>query len=90
MDAVQKAINKSGLDYQLNADLSPKFVVGYVETKENIQMDKLSVLKVNVGNEHLQIVCGAPNVEAGQKVVVAKVGKVMPSGMVIKDVNYVV
>ena len=35
---VQKAINKSGLDYQLNADLSPKFVVGYVETKENIQM----------------------------------------------------
>lgn len=38
MDAAQKAINKSGLDYQLNADLSPKFVVGYVETKENIQM----------------------------------------------------
>ena len=29
--------------------------------------------------------CGAPNVEAGQKVVVAKVGAVMPSGMVIKD-----
>ena len=28
---------------------------------------------------------GAPNVEAGQKVVVAKVGAVMPSGMVIKD-----
>ena len=27
----------------------------------------------------------APNVEAGQKVVVAKVGAVMPSGMVIKD-----
>ena len=86
MDAVQKAINKSGLDYQLNADLSPKFVVGYVETKEkHPDADKLSVLKVNVGNEHLQIVCGAPNVEAGQKVVVAKVGAVMPSGMVIKD-----
>ena len=30
-------------------------------------LDKLSVLKVNVGNEHLQIVCGAPNVEAGQR-----------------------
>lgn len=86
VDAVQKAINKSGLDYQLNADLSPKFVVGYVETKEkHPDADKLSVLKVNVGNEHLQIVCGAPNVEAGQKVVVAKVGTVMQSGMVIKD-----
>ena len=58
MDLVQKAINKSGLDYQLNADLSPKFVVGYVETKEkHPDADKLSVLKVNVGNEHLQIVC---------------------------------
>lgn len=29
--------------------------------------DKLSVLKVNVGNETLQIVCGAPNVAAEQK-----------------------
>ncbi|MDU2099239.1 MAG: DUF4479 domain-containing protein, partial [Staphylococcus sp.] len=39
----------------------------------------------DVSSEKLQIVCGAPNVEAGQKVVVAKVGAVMPSGMVIKD-----
>ena len=43
------------------------------------------MLNVNVGTEKLQIVCGAPNVESGQKVVVAKVGAVMPSGMVIKD-----
>ena len=40
---------------------------------------------MDVATEQLQIVCGAPNVEAGQKVVVAKVGAVMPSGMVIKD-----
>lgn len=86
VDALQKAINESGLTYQLNADLSPKFVVGYVETKDkHPDTDKLSILKIDVGNDHLQIVCGAPNVEAGQKVVVAKVGAVMPSGMVIKD-----
>lgn len=37
--------------------------------------DKLSVTKVSVGSgEPLQIVCGAPNVAAGQKVVVAPVG----------------
>lgn len=42
-------------------------------------------MNVDVATEKLQIVCGAPNVEAGQKVVVAKVGAVMPSGMVIKD-----
>jgi phenylalanyl-tRNA synthetase beta chain len=36
---------------------------------------KLKLTKVSVGNgEPLQIVCGAPNVEAGQKVIVAKVG----------------
>ena len=52
----------------MNADLSPKFVVGYVETKEkHPDADKLSVLNVNVGNDTLQIVCGAPNVEQGQK-----------------------
>lgn len=86
VDALQKAINESGLTYQLNADLSPKFVVGYVETKDkHPDADKLSILKIDVGNDHLQIVCGAPNVEAGQKVVIAKVGAVMPSGMVIKD-----
>lgn len=86
IEALQQSINNSGFNYKLDTDLSPKFVVGYVETKEkHPDADKLSVLKVNVGNETLQIVCGAPNVAAEQKVVVAKVGAVMPSGMVIKD-----
>ncbi|HDJ5123367.1 TPA: DUF4479 domain-containing protein [Staphylococcus aureus] len=86
VNVFQKRISEAGFDYKLNADLSPKFVVGYVETKDkHPDADKLSVLNVNVGNDTLQIVCGAPNVEAGQKVVVAKVGAVMPSGMVIKD-----
>lgn len=88
IEALQQSINNSGFNYKLDTDLSPKFVVGYVETKEkHPDADKLSVLKVNVGNETLQIVCGAPNVAAEQKVVVAKVGAVMPSGMVIKDVK---
>ena len=37
--------------------------------------DRLSVTTVNIGAEHpLQIVCGAPNVAAGQKVIVAPIG----------------
>ena len=80
------AVNEAGIS--LNVDFSPKFVVGYVETKEkHPNADKLSICNVNVGDETLQIVCGAPNVEAGQKVVVAKVGAVMPSGMLIKEGN---
>lgn len=86
VEALQKAIKNDGFTFELNADFSPKFIVGYVETKEkHPDADKLSVLRIDVGNEQLQIVCGAPNIEAGQKVVVAKVGAVMPSGMVIKD-----
>jgi len=44
-------------------------VIGEVKTKEkHPDADKLSVTTVNVGSsELLNIVCGAPNVEAGQK-----------------------
>lgn len=84
-DTVNQILEKNGFE-RVAIDLSPKFVVGYVVEKEKHEnADKLSVCKVDVGGEQLQIVCGAPNVDKGQKVVVAKVGAVMPSGLVIKD-----
>jgi phenylalanyl-tRNA synthetase beta chain len=51
-------------------------VVGEVITKEkHPDADKLSITTVNVGqSELLNIVCGAPNVAAGQKVLVALIG----------------
>ena len=51
-------------------------VIGEVLTTEkHPNADKLTLTKVSIGNgEPLQIVCGAPNVAAGQKVVVATVG----------------
>lgn len=51
-------------------------VIGEVVEKEkHPDADKLSITKVNVGGpELLNIVCGAPNVEAGQKVLVATIG----------------
>src|SRR5699024_12575590 len=59
---------------------------GKDETKaKHPDADRLSVVKVEVATEKLPIVCGAPNVEARQKGVFAKVGAVRPSGMVIKD-----
>ena len=51
-------------------------VIGEVVEKfQHPNADKLSCTKVNVGGDALlSIVCGAPNVEAGQKVVVATIG----------------
>ena len=51
-------------------------VVGEVVEKEkHPDADKLSITKVNIGGaELLNIVCGAPNVAAGQKVLVATIG----------------
>ncbi|AQU78924.1 MULTISPECIES: YtpR family tRNA-binding protein [Planococcus] len=84
--SLQNALAKNGIDFTLEVDFSPKFVIGFVEAKEkHPNADKLNVCQVVVGDEQLQIVCGAPNVEQGQKVVVAKVGAVMPSGMIIRD-----
>src|SRR6202789_2391410 len=51
-------------------------VIGYVKERfQHPNADRLSVTKVDAGTgEDLQIVCGAHNVAAGQKVVVALVG----------------
>ena len=82
---IKSVFEKNNLNDSLDFDLSPKFVVGYVKEKApHENADKLSVCQVDVDNEIVQIVCGAPNVDAGQKVVVAKVGATMPSGMKIK------
>ncbi|WP_101844759.1 YtpR family tRNA-binding protein [Halobacillus sp. Marseille-P3879] len=86
LDQLKGLFHESNLDDALDFDLSPKFVVGYVNAKEpHENADKLSVCQVDVGDETLQIVCGAPNVEEGQHVVVAKVGATMPGGMKIKS-----
>lgn len=56
-------------------------VVGYVkEKKKHPNADKLSVCIVSTGNDEFNVVCGAPNVEEGQKVAFAKIGAVIPEG----------
>ncbi|NBJ69045.1 MULTISPECIES: YtpR family tRNA-binding protein [Clostridia] len=82
---IKQLFEANGVDDDLNFDLSPKFVIGYVkEKRQHDNADKLSVCQVDVGDEVLQIVCGAPNVATGQHVVVAKAGATMPSGLKIK------
>ncbi len=51
-------------------------VIGYVkECVQHPNADRLRITKIDVGTgEELQVVCGAPNIATGQKVVVATVG----------------
>lgn len=67
--------------------LDERVVVGEVISCEAVPgSDHLNVTKVNVGDEHpLQIVCGAPNVATGMKVIVAKTGAVLPGDFQIKQ-----
>jgi phenylalanyl-tRNA synthetase beta chain len=59
-------------------------VVGEVlECNRHPESTKLSICKVNTGEVN-QILCGASNVKAGQKVVVAKIGAILPGGFEIK------
>ena len=72
-DSAEKLINATNL------------VVGEViECEMHPDSDHLHVCKVNVGNEVLQIVCGAPNVRKGLKVIVALVGAELPGDFKIK------
>ena len=60
-------------------------VIGEIkEVEEHPDSDHLHVCRVNVGDEELQIVCGALNVKKGLKVIVAKVGAILPGEFEIK------
>ncbi|SFE95661.1 YtpR family tRNA-binding protein [Alteribacillus iranensis] len=84
-ELLQKALEENGFQEQIQFPTQPAFVVGFVkDKKKHPDADKLSVCQVDTGEETLQIVCGAPNVDKGQKVPVALTGAVMPTGMKIK------
>jgi phenylalanyl-tRNA synthetase beta chain len=56
-----------------------------LEVKKHPSADKLTVCKVKTGQRVLQIVCGAPNVQEGQRVAVATAGVTLPRDMRIQE-----
>jgi phenylalanyl-tRNA synthetase beta chain len=61
------------------------FVVGKVlECEKHPKADRLSACIVDTGDGERPIVCGAPNVAAGQTVAVALPGATMPNGMMLR------
>ncbi|WP_138415416.1 phenylalanine--tRNA ligase subunit beta [Aquibacillus sediminis] len=76
-------IEVEGIEYI--AEQSTNVVVGYVKKcEQHPNADKLNLCQVDVGDEELQIICGAPNIAQGQKVAVAKPGAVLPGNFKIK------
>jgi len=56
-------------------------VIGHIlECEPHPDSDHLHVLKVDLGDEVKQIVCGAPNARKGLKVIVSKIGAKLPGG----------
>ena len=98
---VKDYVNLDGVDYKdladkiTNADINienivsnhiDNLVVGEVkECVDHPNSDHLHVCQVDVGSDVRQIVCGAPNVKAGIKVIVALPGCVLPGDFEIKS-----
>ena len=79
-------ITKAGINIEkVISNKIDNLVIGEViECEDHPDSDHMHVCKVNIGDEVLQIVCGASNVRKGIKVIVAKEGAVLPGDFVIK------
>lgn len=87
IETIAEDMTKVGSEY----DEARKFidctnlVIGEViECKNHPDSDHLHLVKVNIGSKVLDIVCGAPNVREGIKVIVALDGATLPGGTIKK------
>ena len=91
-EEVAEALTSIGLEVdsleqveEIPGGLAGVIVAEVVECVEHPDSDHLHITKLNTGDaELLQVVCGAPNVAAGQKVLLATVGTVLGEDFKIK------
>ena len=88
-EVLAEQLTMAGLEVDGIESVAPAFdnvVVGHVVSCEkHPDADKLNLCQVDVGaGDNLQIICGASNVRADLKVIVATVGAKLPGGLKIK------
>ena len=91
-EEIARALTSIGLEVdaveeveQIPGGLAGVIVAEVVECQDHPDSDHLHVTRLNTGAEELlQVVCGAPNVAAGQKVLLATVGTVLGEDFKIK------
>ena len=69
---------------KVGGDINGVIIGKVLSVSKHPDADKLSVCEVNIGDETLSIVCGAPNVREGIFVPVAMIGAKLPNGLTIK------
>ncbi len=89
LEQVTDRLTALGFEVEGVTDRAEKYknfvVAEVVECDKHPNADKLKLCLVNTGKEQLQVVCGAPNVRKGLRVVFALPGTVIPAnGMVLK------
>ncbi len=82
LDDIVEAMINIGLEVEDVSDPAKKFngfvVAEVIEAKQHPDADRLSVCRVNTGNETVEVVCGAPNARTGMKGVFAPIGTYIP------------
>src|SRR5699024_8931983 len=89
VNVLAEKITRTGIEVDDVVDYTKEIknlIVGYVQSKTpHPNADKLNVCLVDIGEDGpVQIVCGAPNIDAGQTVIVTSVGGRLPGGVKIK------
>ncbi len=87
-DQIADALTMAGVEVegveQPGEGLQHLVVAEVLAAEKHPNADKLKLCRVNDGGGERQIVCGAPNVAAGQRVVLARPGVTLPGGLQIK------
>jgi phenylalanyl-tRNA synthetase beta chain len=80
-------LSRIGLEAEIRNDISElkNLSVAYVnKVSKHPNADKLKICEINDGLTVHQVICGAPNISSGQKVVFAKIGAILPGNFKIK------
>ena len=89
-EALSEILSSVGLEAEYTNSFSEisNVIIGKVlSVEKHPNADRLNVCSVNDGKNNYQVVCGAPNVKAGQKIAYAKVGSVLPGGFKLEKIK---
>jgi phenylalanyl-tRNA synthetase beta chain len=87
-EELAEALTMAGLEVEEVKPVLPEFkgivIAKVLSVEKHPNADKLSVCIVDDGQEHMQVICGAPNVAPGQLIPFAPIGTDLPVGFSIK------